>query len=658
MADDLKFEDKTQTISDILKTNELPMVVRIYEEKKHDDDFDICRSRISGKTEVLFQTKLKVKYGHIRILKYYDNDVVQKEKGPEYVLEHDTYVDEKFLIPLKYSGKVNFVHRPGSWRRYAMISQVLSELPRFITVAQDAVAFPSNGIGKNVIVPAKTTLELVRKFKLPNDNTTYLECSDGHVSYSFSERDRINCTEVDDTKFYHLFELVRCKMLPKVILFQEVDPEDIILMDNELNSAMLTSVEGPIELLGFEDVDVIVGWVRDKESKTYKTVLIPSGLWNVLLVQERSLHGEEEKANFIAKKYKHCVETGFIEKCLYWMSPDKCHVTWLRSPDFYKRTINGKHMFEAITNDFQDSTDDEPMCDYEEIFEPPPPLPERHPITHADIQEHEKRRHEKKSLFRKVHKELLSMFKHKHSKKGHHENEPPKIPERPHLLLSTESENLTANDNGFNSLANNSNALGSPRKNHTFSDSNSCSASSQDSDIYQYGQLPESDDENHDYDYPEVDRITDMFRAATQRRPLPAPPSETPVTVSVTETPATSATVPENLNPKPPESEGPKYVSMTMKQAEHLFRDNLTQDDFFKYTVTETSHCFKHCGLENFAEKCHENRLDGSFFRNFDLNELKEDPFKLTGFQILKVKKMIYDGWRPKVYKLSNHETI
>ncbi|XP_053396499.1 uncharacterized protein LOC128546041 [Mercenaria mercenaria] len=375
MTNDLKFEDKKQTIAGLLQTNSLPMVVRIYEENKHDEDFDILHAKISGNTEVLLQKKIKVKYGHIKILRYYDNNVVEKENGSEYVLEHDTYVDEKFLIPLKYHGKVKFVHRPGSSRRYATISHVLSELPRYIILGEDTVALSPNGIGKNLIVPSKTTLELVRKIKQPNENVTYLECSAGNVSYIFSERDRINCTEVDDTNVYHLFELVRCKMLPKVIHFQDVAAEDIILMDNYLKSAMLICVEGPIELLGFKDIDLIVAWVRDKESRTYKTVLIPGGLWNVIMVQERSLHGKEEKANYIKRKYSHCGETGFIEKCLYWMSPDNYHVTWLRSPDFYKQTLNEKHVFGRKTNDFKDSSDDESMGDYEEVSEPPPPLP-------------------------------------------------------------------------------------------------------------------------------------------------------------------------------------------------------------------------------------------------------------------------------------------
>lgn len=233
-----------------------------------------------------------------------------------------------------------------------MLLKILNELPRYVRLCADTVAVPTNGLGKNAIISANTTLEVVRKFKQPNDSTTYLECSDGNSSYIFSEKDRINCTEVDDTRLYHLFELARFKMLPKVIFFQNVPPRDLILMDNELNSAMSTSVEGPLELLGFYDIEVLVGWVRDKEDKTFKTVLIPSRFWNSLLVQERSVHGTNEKEKYINRKYPRCQDTGFVEKSLYMMSTDQCQVTWLRSPDFYVRTLSGMHMFEVIPTDF------------------------------------------------------------------------------------------------------------------------------------------------------------------------------------------------------------------------------------------------------------------------------------------------------------------
>lgn len=71
------------------------------------------------------------------------------------------------------------------------------------------------------------------------------------------------------------------------------------------------------------------------------------------------------------------------------------------------------------------------------------------------------------------------------------------------------------------------------------------------------------------------------------------------------------------------------------------------QELFYSYSVAETYHCFKNCGLDDFAIKCKKNKLDGSFFRNFDCSLLKDDPFHLSNFTILKVKKIIHEGWRP-----------
>jgi hypothetical protein len=98
-------------------------------------------------------------------------------------------------------------------------------------------------------------------------------------------------------------------------------------------------------------------------------------------------------------------------------------------------------------------------------------------------------------------------------------------------------------------------------------------------------------------------------------------------------------------------SERPEYITLLSGDAEHIFANNQSEHDFFQYTVVEVEHCFKHCGLSDFGSKCLEHRLDGHFFEHFDLQELKKEPFEMSDFQVLKVKKMIYEGWRPIMYK-------
>lgn len=139
----------------------------------------------------------------------------------------------------------------------------------------------------------------------------------------------------------------------------------------------------------------------------------------------------------------------------------------------------------------------------------------------------------------------------------------------------------------------------------------------------------EGDEEENrgDYDYPD---ITQMMT-----RPLPTVPQQS-----------------ESKQPVPikidSQSKHPNYSKMERKDASHIFKDNLTEKDFFNYSVMDASHCFHHCGLAEFAARCIENKLDGAFFQNMDLSNLTADPFCLSRFQVLKVEKIIYSGWRPK----------
>ena len=70
-------------------------------------------------------------------------------------------------------------------------------------------------------------------------------------------------------------------------------------------------------------------------------------------------------------------------------------------------------------------------------------------------------------------------------------------------------------------------------------------------------------------------------------------------------------------------------------------------DLFYRYTVVELYKCFKMCALDKFADSCKENKIDGAFLKGYDLDDFKSEPFCLNHFQILKVQKIIFDGWRP-----------
>lgn len=126
MARGNKYNEIKLTIAEIIESSKLPELVRICDNGQDIEAGSGCwmYTRLAPNTEMLLQKVQKVKYGHVKILKFYDNDKMEEENGSEYVLEHETYVDEEFLIPLKCRGKVKFGYKPGSRRRYVTVSQV------------------------------------------------------------------------------------------------------------------------------------------------------------------------------------------------------------------------------------------------------------------------------------------------------------------------------------------------------------------------------------------------------------------------------------------------------------------------------------------------------------------------------------------------------
>lgn len=81
----------------------------------------------------------------------------------------------------------------------------------------------------------------------------------------------------------------------------------------------------------------------------------------------------------------------------------------------------------------------------------------------------------------------------------------------------------------------------------------------------------------------------------------------------------------------------------------HKERSKEVGNDFFDYSVQQVMSCFKQCSLDKLARVCQRRSLDGPFFRQLDLESLKLEPFYLDNLAILKVKKIMFEGWRPKV---------
>jgi hypothetical protein len=64
-------------------------------------------------------------------------------------------------------------------------------------------------------------------------------------------------------------------------------------------------------------------------------------------------------------------------------------------------------------------------------------------------------------------------------------------------------------------------------------------------------------------------------------------------------------------------------------------------------SYTQLSELLKTCTLDRFADTCVEQSIDGEIFMELTDDMLKDEPFQLKQFEILKVNK-IKKGWKPK----------
>jgi len=95
-------------------------------------------------------------------------------------------------------------------------------------------------------------------------------------------------------------------------------------------------------------------------------------------------------------------------------------------------------------------------------------------------------------------------------------------------------------------------------------------------------------------------------------------------------------------------SNKPKYVKITQKEMGKILDKGQTAEDFYRLGVAQLSHLLFYCNLSHIGELCFNHNLDGAFFKNMDLNILKEDPFNGTILDMKKFEK-IMSGWRPNL---------
>lgn len=92
-----------------------------------------------------------------------------------------------------------------------------------------------------------------------------------------------------------------------------------------------------------------------------------------------------------------------------------------------------------------------------------------------------------------------------------------------------------------------------------------------------------------------------------------------------------------------------QYEALEFCNTKELMKAGQCRKHFYELSVQQVYHLFCQCSLTEIADACLEHRLDGKFFEEFDLDEMKSEPFNASKFHITKVKQIIFNGWRPKV---------
>ncbi|XP_056017989.1 uncharacterized protein LOC125668602 isoform X3 [Ostrea edulis] len=128
----------------------------------------------------------------------------------------------------------------------------------------------------------------------------------------------------------------------------------------------------------------------------------------------------------------------------------------------------------------------------------------------------------------------------------------------------------------------------------------------------------DSDDEEVSYDYPDLSKLASMKR--------PPPVGDTP-------------RYQDSLKHTP---------SKPIGKIQPMSRGGNLPAKFSEMTTEQTVSLFKETKLPSLASVCEKEGLDGSFFSTLSDTQLKS-VFKLSDLQVIKLHKIINEGWRPNL---------
>ncbi|WAR24026.1 hypothetical protein MAR_037695 [Mya arenaria] len=645
-------KNKAKTINGILREGlEFPVLVTACNtDYEISDQFDLPDT-----TEILLDKIEHAQFAQIRALPFNDVDSVREQKGADTMKSRRQCEGLEFLVPVLYPGKLRYVDIPGHRTRFSSIQEVIESFPRHVKVESDMTLCEPYGVhGTGPDVPAMTILKPKRVYYDSCTKLRYLQCNAGDQEYHIREDEIVNMTSILDNNLYTLSDLKKDGALLACVQFNDVGLLEIVLKCREEACRLLEILSSPIEVIGFTSKAFVCAYVQEENEICRSVALIPESLWGK---QQFHVHASKEMEDHVKKYFEMYKDNYWLRSSIYAVEatgPGSERLTWLRRPSDYLH----------VTSDPDN--------------EPPPPIPKRRPVAKVkpeiarrqttpsnpetegrktrrqvsisvesdsssfnDIKLPIKKEEDRTNIvqkskmgFKRIHSELLAMFSSKATKENQYRK-------RVHLKPLQQSkvksylERITIMNN---------------------SDKNTDSSVEPSSPV-----TPVS---------PQSQSIHPM--ASRTLPPLPEQSKPTTEASSVglaSWSPGQSGlgglynTQYDNDGADDGEEDTDRiYDEADDEQHDYLkplmledlkkkSHQNQSSQEFYSYSVTEVSDCFKLCFSDKqcLGNYCAEKRLDGNFFQRFEDPSMVFEGIELSNIDNTKLKAIIHEGWRPKL---------
>lgn len=655
----MHFSEKVYNIQSAIQQLELPLVVKSENEypkgassnTSYEDTLRLPPSSIN-----LLERKTAIAFAQVTVLDFHEPDQMERENGINFIESHSEYEDENYLLPITYSGKCKIIHPPGKTKRYIDVSKLIEDLPRYVRVNDQLKLLDHDTMVTRVVSPGNK-LEVVDIKAVANNRARSLICRNSeNQKLLLKEGMLVNLTAVDDDATYTLTQLKDMKiLLPKCIELQEVTPSDIVMSEDQDAHRIRVITLGPLKLLSFVKHEFVLSWCPSSDSdsnrSTFNLALIPKRKWKNEKVKVRNFDSQDDKQQYTKKHFPGSKDSIFIKYKLYLVEDqDEPGIVYLQDRVSATQTNRKKsdHTRPAAILLEREPFPDSDTEDYEQVLVPVEPAPALPPkgrnkstrLAGESIKDDEKPPKQWQEL-----KTWIGSVKHKlgldkvHSeisqrgsdimqklRKWKTPDRPPSskpklaIKPKPELKHSVSLEApISANTN-----LKRSQSVVADVKTRSLP-SNYC---------MEFENKTDSVKETY-----RKDKKFATTRPSIINRPrLPIP--------EVCRAEDSEKAGPQNTYEDIDETEL-QDSGTDIKEFKRVSCEGQTAEDFYGYSVDQVAECFKLIALPDIAKLCEKEKINGAFFK-----DLSEDQigtyFQLEPFHFIKVKKAIFDGWRPK----------